>query len=320
MLRRDPRIAADARRRRDPADPVRQAGRRVPHARRRAARADRQLQPRAALGDVGALQRARSQGPDDVRPDDRRLVDLHRLAGHRAGHLRNLRRDGPPALRRRPRRASGSSPRASAAWAARSRWPPRSPARAVLNIECQQSRIDMRLRTRYVDEQASDLDDALARIAEYTAAGQARLDRAARQRRRDPARTRAPRRARPTPSPTRPARTTRCNGYLPIGWTVEQLARRAEPIRDTTLRDAAKKSMRVHVEAMLAFQADGRADVRLRQQHPPDGLGRRLHERVRLPRLRAGLRAPAVLPRRRAVPLGRALAAIPKTSTRPTPR
>src|SRR5687767_6887102 len=38
-----------------------------------------------------------------------------------------------------------------------------------LNIECQQSRIDMRLRTRYVDEQATDLDDALARIDRYTA-------------------------------------------------------------------------------------------------------------------------------------------------------
>src|SRR6267154_5568568 len=36
-----------------------------------------------------------------------------------------------------------------------------------LNIECQQSRIDMRLRTRYVDEQATDLDDALARIKKY---------------------------------------------------------------------------------------------------------------------------------------------------------
>ena len=33
-----------------------------------------------------------------------------------------------------------------------------------LNIECQQSRIDMRIKTRYVDEQANDLDDALARI------------------------------------------------------------------------------------------------------------------------------------------------------------
>src|SRR4051794_10202865 len=39
-----------------------------------------------------------------------------------------------------------------------------------LNIECQQSRIDMRLRTRYVDEQARDLHDALARIDAYTRA------------------------------------------------------------------------------------------------------------------------------------------------------
>ena len=93
-----------ARGRRDAAGPVGQAGRRVPHPRRCAARADRQLQPRAALGDLGAFQRARSQGPDDVRPDDGRLVDLHRHPGHRAGHLRDLRRDGPPALRRRPRR------------------------------------------------------------------------------------------------------------------------------------------------------------------------------------------------------------------------
>jgi urocanate hydratase len=42
-----------------------------------------------------------------------------------------------------------------------------------LNIECQQSRIDFRLATRYVDEQATDLDDALARIKKYTAEGKA---------------------------------------------------------------------------------------------------------------------------------------------------
>nr|GFC74183.1 urocanate hydratase [Tanacetum cinerariifolium] len=42
-----------------------------------------------------------------------------------------------------------------------------------LNIECQQSRIDFRLKSRYVDEQANDLDDALARIAKYTAEGKA---------------------------------------------------------------------------------------------------------------------------------------------------
>ncbi|MCD3096378.1 urocanate hydratase, partial [Salmonella enterica subsp. enterica serovar Enteritidis] len=40
-----------------------------------------------------------------------------------------------------------------------------------LNIECQQSRIDFRPKTRYVDEQATDLDDALTRIEKYTATG-----------------------------------------------------------------------------------------------------------------------------------------------------
>src|SRR6187399_2458733 len=38
-----------------------------------------------------------------------------------------------------------------------------------LNIECQQSRIDFRLRSRYLDEQAASLDDALALIAHHTA-------------------------------------------------------------------------------------------------------------------------------------------------------
>src|SRR5450755_2813453 len=37
-----------------------------------------------------------------------------------------------------------------------------------LTIECQQSRIDFRLKTRYLDEQAADLDDALARLERYT--------------------------------------------------------------------------------------------------------------------------------------------------------
>ena len=42
-----------------------------------------------------------------------------------------------------------------------------------LNIECQQSRIDFRLKTRYVDEQAADLDDALARMDRYAREGRA---------------------------------------------------------------------------------------------------------------------------------------------------
>src|SRR5881409_3270304 len=47
------------------------------------ARAHRELAARAALGDVAALPRARAEGSHDVWPDDRGLMDLHRLAGHR---------------------------------------------------------------------------------------------------------------------------------------------------------------------------------------------------------------------------------------------
>src|SRR5258708_7667964 len=38
-----------------------------------------------------------------------------------------------------------------------------------LNIECQQSSIDFRLRTRYLDKQAKDLDHALALVREHAA-------------------------------------------------------------------------------------------------------------------------------------------------------
>ena len=54
--------AAPAGRRRDAARPERKAGRRLPHARGRAARADRELAARAALGDVGRVPAARGRG------------------------------------------------------------------------------------------------------------------------------------------------------------------------------------------------------------------------------------------------------------------
>ncbi|WP_432277796.1 urocanate hydratase [Lysobacter stagni] len=124
-----------------------------------------------------------------------------------------------------------------------------------LNIECQQSRIDMRLRTRYVDEQAKDLDDALARIEKYTAAGEAKsialLGNAA-----DVLPELVRRGVRPDAVTDQTSAHDPVHGYLPIGWTVEQWQRMQteDPGR---VRDAAKKSMRVHVEAMLAFEDMG---------------------------------------------------------------
>ena len=46
------------------------------------------------------------KGVDDVRPDDRGVLDLHRQSGHRAGYLRNLCRGWTQAFRRQPGRAS----------------------------------------------------------------------------------------------------------------------------------------------------------------------------------------------------------------------
>ena len=57
------------------------------HPPRRTTCSHRQCQPRPALGHLGTFPRTRPQGTDHVRPDDRRLVDLHRLPGHYPGHL-----------------------------------------------------------------------------------------------------------------------------------------------------------------------------------------------------------------------------------------
>ncbi len=130
-----------------------------------------------------------------------------------------------------------------------------------LNIECQQSRIDFRLRSRYLDEQASDLDDALARIAKHTAAKRAvsigLLGNAAE------LLPELLRRA--TQGGIRPDLVTDqtsahdlINGYLPPGWSVERwkLAQGDES-QHAALRHAAAAGCAQHVQAMLGFQALG---------------------------------------------------------------
>ena len=124
-----------------------------------------------------------------------------------------------------------------------------------LTIECQQRRIDFRLRTRYVDEQARDLDDALERIEKYTKAGLAKsialLGNAA-----EILPELVRRGVRPDCVTDQTSAHDPVHGYLPIGWSVEQweAEQTANPEK---VRDAAKQSMRVHVEAMLAFHAAG---------------------------------------------------------------
>src|SRR5690554_6814617 len=124
-----------------------------------------------------------------------------------------------------------------------------------LNIECQQSRIDMRLKTRYVDEQASDLDDALARIRRYTGAGEAKsvalLGNAA-----EILPELVRRGVRPDCVTDQTSAHDPLHGYLPAGWTLAQWEERQASDPDSVVA-AAKDSMRRHVEAMLQFQAMG---------------------------------------------------------------
>ena len=124
-----------------------------------------------------------------------------------------------------------------------------------LNIECQQRCIDFRLRTRYVDEQASDLDDALERIAKYTKSGEAKsialLGNAA-----EILPELVRRGVKPDAVTDQTSAHDPVHGYLPIGWSVEQWLDEQKRNPDK-VRDAAKKSMRVHVEAMLAFKRQG---------------------------------------------------------------
>src|SRR6185436_15477258 len=124
-----------------------------------------------------------------------------------------------------------------------------------LTIECQQASIDFRLRTRYVDEQATDLDDALARIEKYTKAGEAKsialLGNAA-----EILPEMVKRGVRPDCVTDQTSAHDPVHGYLPIGWSVEQWLEEQKN-NPTKVRDAAKKSMRTHVEAMLAFHAAG---------------------------------------------------------------
>ncbi len=124
-----------------------------------------------------------------------------------------------------------------------------------LNIECQQSRIDMRLKTRYVDEQAIDLEDALARIERHCSEGRAisvaLLGNAA-----EILPELVRRGVRPDAVTDQTSAHDPLHGYLPAGWTLEQWFDRQVSDPQSVI-DAAKHSMRVHVEAMLHFADQG---------------------------------------------------------------
>jgi urocanate hydratase len=134
-----------------------------------------------------------------------------------------------------------------------------------LTIECQPSRIAFRLKTRYLDEQAHDLDDALERIERYTREKRAvsigLLGNAAEVLPELVRRARAGE-IRPDLVTDQTSAHDLVNGYLPAGWSVESWrAAQADAGQHTALRDAAARSCALHVQAMLDFQALGVATV-----------------------------------------------------------
>ncbi|MCW5760255.1 MAG: urocanate hydratase, partial [Phenylobacterium sp.] len=126
---------------------------------------------------------------------------------------------------------------------------------SCLAVECQASRIEMRLKTGYLDVQASDLDEALAIIDKACGEGKAvsvgLLGNAA-----DVFPELVRRGVRPDMVTDQTSAHDPVNGYLPQGWTVAEWEEKRE--RDPkAVEKAARASMAVHVRAMLDFHHAG---------------------------------------------------------------
>jgi urocanate hydratase len=130
---------------------------------------------------------------------------------------------------------------------------------SCLAVECDETRIDFRIRTRYLDEKARTLDEALAIIARWTAAGAAKsvglIGNAAEVFPELLARMRAGG-MRPDIVTDQTSAHDPLNGYLPAGWTVAEAKARRETDPKAVER-AARASMKAHVAAMVGFWTDG---------------------------------------------------------------
>jgi urocanate hydratase len=121
-----------------------------------------------------------------------------------------------------------------------------------LAVECQPSRIEMRLRTGYLDRQASSIDEALEiiRTAEKPVSV-GLLGNAA-----EVLPELVRRGVRPDAVTDQTSAHDPINGYLPAGWSLQEWLMRRE-FDPRAVETEARKSMAVHVRAMLDFQKMG---------------------------------------------------------------
>ncbi len=120
-----------------------------------------------------------------------------------------------------------------------------------LAVECDETRIDMRLKTGYLDEKTDNLDDAIARIKAWTAKGEAKsiglIGNAA-----EIFPQIYQQGIRPDIVTDQTSAHDPINGYLPLGWSLAEwrAKRETEP---KAVEAAARASMKTHVAAMVDF-------------------------------------------------------------------
>jgi len=126
---------------------------------------------------------------------------------------------------------------------------------SMIAVECQESRIDFRLRTGYIDRKATSLDEALAMLSESLASGKpisiGLLGNAG-----EILPEMVRRGIKPDAVTDQTSAHDPLNGYLPIGWTVAEWEDKRESDQAAVIK-AARASMAVHVRAMLDFQQMG---------------------------------------------------------------
>ena len=122
---------------------------------------------------------------------------------------------------------------------------------SCLAVECNPDSIDFRLRTKYLDEKAETLDEALAMIDHWTKSGEAKsvglLGNAA-----DIFPELVKRGVRPDIVTDQTSAHDPLNGYLPQGWSLAE-ARAKRESDPKAVEAAARASMKVHVQAMVDF-------------------------------------------------------------------
>ena len=128
-----------------------------------------------------------------------------------------------------------------------------------LAVECDETRADFRIRTRYCDEKTRDLDEALAMIDRWTKAGEAKsvalignaADIFPEILRRMQAGEALPN-GRPDIVTDQTSAHDPFHGYLPKGWSVAEWREKQESDPQAINR-AARASMKDHVAAMVGF-------------------------------------------------------------------